>query len=222
MKILEKKTKSSFDVSKYLIYALLALVCDVMPLRKINRSIAFNLINDFDINKNIAFKTLYKLCDKKNKISIEDLGYFIGPIINSGGRLSNSNLAADLLISDNHLTVENRSLELIKLNNKRKNIENKILNEINFEKISKENKDVIIYYNSSINEGIIGIIASRLKDCFNKPSIVITNSKNSLKGSARSTINYNIGTVIKKLVDKKLLESQLITKSYLFFLNNSL
>ncbi len=206
LKILEKKTKSSFDVSKYLIYALLALVCDVMPLRKINRSIALNLINDFDINDNIAFKTLYKLCDRKNKISIEDLGYLIGPIINSGGRLSNSNLAADLLISDNNSIVKNRSLKLIKLNNKRKKIENEILKEINFEKISKENKDVIIYYNSNLNEGIIGIIASRLKDYFNKPSIVITNSKNSLKGSARSTINYNIGTVIKKLVDKRLLE----------------
>ncbi len=77
LKILEKKTKSSFDVSKYLIYVLLALVCDVMPLRKVNRSIALNLINDFDINSNIVFKTLYKLCDKKGKISIDDLAYLM-------------------------------------------------------------------------------------------------------------------------------------------------
>ena len=55
-----------------------------MPLRKVNRSIALNLINDFDINDNIAFKTLYKLCDKKGKISIDDLAYLIGPIINLG------------------------------------------------------------------------------------------------------------------------------------------
>ena len=206
LKILEKKIKSSFDVSKYLIYVLLALVCDVMPLRKVNRSIALNLINDFDINSNIAFKTLYKLCDKQGKISIDDLAYLIGPIINSGGRLSNSNLAAELLISNNQSIVQNKSLKLINLNNKRKKIENEILNEINFKKISKENKDVIIYYNANLNEGIIGIIASRLKDYFNKPSIVITNSKNSLKGSARSTINYNIGTVIKKLLDKGLID----------------
>ena len=206
LKILEKKTKSSFDVSKYLIYVFLALVCDVMPLRKVNRSIALNLINDFDINSNIAFKTLYKLCDKKGKISIDDLGYLIGPIINSGGRLSNSNLAAELLISNNQSIVQNKSLKLINLNNKRKKIENEILNRIDFKKISKENKGVIIYYNSNLNEGIIGIIASRLKDFFNKPAIVITNSKNFLKGSARSTINYNVGNVIKKLLDKGLIE----------------
>ena len=44
-------------------------------------------------------------------------------------------------------------------------------------RLEKENKNVIIYYNANLNEGIIGIIASRLKDYFNKPSIVITNQK---------------------------------------------
>ena len=104
------------------------------------------------------------------------------------------------------MLLKKKSLELIKLNNIRKNIENKILNEIDFEKLEKENKDVIIYYSSKIKEGLIGIIAARLKDYFNKPSIVITSSQNILKGSARSTVNYNIGNVIKKLIDRKLIE----------------
>ena len=51
----------------------------------------------------------------------------------------------------------------------------------NFQKIEKENKDVVIYYNPNINEGLIGIIAARLKDHFNKPSIVITASNELLK-----------------------------------------
>ena len=73
-------------------------------------------------------------------------------------------------------------------------------------KIEKNNKDIIIYYNRNINE-TYWIIASRLKDYFNKPAIVITNSKNILKGSARSTINYNIGNVMKKMIDEKIIES---------------
>ena len=93
-------------------------------------------------------------------------------------------------------------LNLIKLNNKRKEIETLILNEIDFQKIEKENKDVIIYYNPNINEGLIGIIAARLKDYFNKPSIVITASNELLKGSARSIYNYNIGRVIKNSLDQ--------------------
>ncbi len=207
LEILNKKIKSSFNLSNYLIYVLLALVCDVMPLRKINRYIALNLIKNFKIKDNIVFKTLYELCEKKNNLTIEDLGFFIGPIINSGGRLSNSRIAANLLISENFNIVKKKSLELIKLNNKRKEIENKIFNEINFQKLENENKDIIIYYSSKIKEGLIGIIASRLKEYFNKPSIVITKSQNILKGSARSTVYYNIGNIIKKLLDQKLIEN---------------
>ena len=56
-----------------------------------------------------------------------------------------------------------------------------------------------------MNEGLIGIIASRLKDYFNKPSFVITNSNDLLKGSCRSTEDYNIGKIVKKLYDKKII-----------------
>ena len=207
LEILVKKIKSSFNISHYLIYVLLALVCDVMPLRKINRYIALNLINNFKIKDNIVLKTLYEINKKKNNLTIEDLGFFIGPIINSGGRLNNSKIAADLLISENFDIIKKNSLELTRLNNVRKVIEKNLLNEINFKEIEKNNKNVIIYYRPNINEGLIGIIASRLKDYFNKPTIVITNSKNILKGSARSTINYNIGNVIKKMMDEKIIES---------------
>lgn len=205
--ILITKIKSSFNLSNYLIYVLLALVCDVMPLRKINRTIALNTINNFKIKDNIVFKTLYEEYEKKKTLTVEDLGFFIGPIINSGGRLFNSEIAANLLISEDSVVVKDKSKELIKLNIKRKEIENKILNEINFNTILKQKKDIIIYYNPSIHEGLIGVIASRLKDYFNKPSIVITNSKNTLKGSARSTNNYNIGHVIKELIDKGIIKN---------------
>jgi single-stranded-DNA-specific exonuclease len=177
-----------------------------MPLRKINRYIGLNIFKDFKIKDNVVFKTLYELSNKRNNLTIEDLGFFIGPIINSGGRISDSRIAVDLLVSKDLNFVKTKSCELIELNNTRKDIEKKILNEINFDKLEKENKDIIIYYNSTIKEGIIGIIASRLKDYFNKPSIVITSSHNVLKGSARSTINYNIGNVIYRLINKKLIE----------------
>ena len=65
-------------------------------------------------------------------------------------------------------------------------------------------KNVIIYYDNSLNEGLIGIIAARLKDHFNKPSIVITKSNNILKASARSTTINNIGGLIKLLIYNKL------------------
>ena len=204
-KVIQKK-KSKFNLSEFLIYVLLATVCDVMPLRKFNKILASNVIRNFKLENNLAFKTIFdQLCLKK-KLTVDDLGYLIGPIINSGGRLGFSNFGTELLSSNNIKTLQKKSLQLINLNNKRKKLEKKILDEINFEEINKENKNVIIYKNNKIHEGLIGIIASRLKDYFNKPSIVLTKSKHILKASARSTKNYNIGKIIKVLIEKNIVE----------------
>ena len=201
-----KKNNSNFKIDNYLIYVLLATVCDVMPLRKINKIIASNVIKNFRINDNAVFKFIFDQLGLNKKFSIDDLGFLIGPIINSGGRLGFSNYGTELLTTDDPKLIQTRSIELIKLNEKRKILEQNILDEIDYEKINKLNQKVIIYYDADINEGLIGIIAARLKDYFNKPSIVITKSNNTLKASARSTSNYNIGNLIKSLIDNKIIE----------------
>ena len=205
--LLIKSSKNKINIREYLIYVLLATVCDVMPIRKLNRLISIIALKEFNIEKNLAIKELFNLNNKKSKISINDLGYLIGPILNAGGRLGKSNYATELLSSDDPKIINERSIELIKLNEKRKKIETTIMNEINFFDIEKENKDIIVYYNPNINEGLIGIIAARLKDYFNKPSIVITASGDILKGSARSIYNYNIGQAIKNLLDNDIILS---------------
>ena len=201
-----KSIGSDFKINNYLIFVLLATVCDVMPLRKINKIIASNVIKGFKINDNGVFKFIFKQLSLNKKLSIDDLGFLIGPIINSGGRLGFSNYGTELLTTDDPKLIQKRSIELIKLNEKRKILEQNILDEIDYEKINKQNQKVIIYYDANINEGLIGIIAARLKDYFNKPSIVITKSNNTLKASARSTSNYNIGNLIKSLIDNKIIE----------------
>jgi single-stranded-DNA-specific exonuclease len=195
---LSKKMKSEFKIKDYLLYVLFATICDVMPLRNLNRLIAIETLRDFKIDTFFFLKTIYDIMNIKSKITINQIGYLIGPILNSGGRLNKSNYATELLVSDNDEFILKRTNQLIVLNEKRKKIEENILRNINFTKIAKQNKDVVIYYDPSINEGLIGIIAARLKDYFDKPSIVITNSNNILKGSARSINNFNIGSIISK------------------------
>ena len=207
IEIIIQKTKSNFKISNFIIYVLLATICDVMPLRKINKIIARNTINNFKIQKNLALDYIFEQYSLKKKLTVDDLGFLIGPIINSGGRLNSSNYGVELLSTDNFEIIKDRSRKLIALNNKRKIIEQNILDKINFEKIKQDNKNVIIYYKENLNEGLIGIIASRLKDFFNKPSIVITKSNNKFKASARSTTNYNIGNLIKLLIDNKIIDS---------------
>ena len=196
---------NKINIREYLIYVLLATVCDVMPLRKLNRLISIIALKEFDMELNLPIKELYNLNNKKNKININDLGFLIGPILNAGGRLGKSNYATELLSSDNPKIINDKSIELIMLNEKRKKIERIVLDEIDFSKIEKDNNDVIIYFNPSINEGLIGIIAARLKDYFNKPTIVITTSGEVLKGSGRSIYDYNIGRVIKSSLDNKII-----------------
>jgi single-stranded-DNA-specific exonuclease len=201
-----KKTGSDFKITNYLIYVLLATICDVMPLRKINRIIALNVIKNFKIKDNSVFKFIFDQLGLNKKLTIDDLGYLIGPIINSGGRLGFSNYGVELLTTNDSRLMQRRSIELIKLNEKRKLLEKNLLDEIDYEKINKNNKNVIIHYNPNMNEGLIGIIAAKLKDLFNKPSIVITKSNNILKASARSTSKYNIGNLIRLLIDKNIIE----------------
>ena len=101
------------------------------------------------IKNNLAFKTIFNQLGLKKKLTVDDLGFLIGPIINSGGRLGFSSFGTELLTSNNTITLQKKTSELINLNNKRKKLEKNILNEINFKKISKENKNVIIYYNNA-------------------------------------------------------------------------
>ena len=126
-----KINKSNFKLSKFIIYVLLATICDVMPLRKINKIIGRNVIKDFNLKDNAALNYLLNQNNLKKKITIEDLGFLIGPIINAGGRLNYSNYGVELLSSDDQKIIKDKSIKLIELNEKRKKIEQDILVQIN-------------------------------------------------------------------------------------------
>ena len=200
------KEKLKNDFNQNLIYVLLATVCDVMPLRYINRIIAKNILQNFDFNKNYFFKKLFEISKINRPLNIEDLGFLIGPMINSSGRIGNPNKAVNLLIATENKLVDKLISELIELNKKRKNIEENIIKSLDFSKINNENTDVIILILNSVNEGLIGILASKIKEYFNKPSIVFTQSGNYLKGSGRSTENFNMGQLIKLGIDKDIIK----------------
>lgn len=200
------KEKLKNDFNQNLIYVLLATVCDVMPLRYINRIIAKNILQNFDFNKNYFFKKLFEISKINRSLNIEDLGFLIGPMINSSGRIGNPNKAVNLLIATDNDLVDKLISELIELNKKRKDIEENIIKSLDFSKINNKNTNVIILILNSVNEGLIGILASKIKEYFNKPSIVFTQSGNYLKGSGRSTENFNMGQLIKLGIDKDIIK----------------
>ena len=97
--IINKKLNSKFELDNYFIFILISTICDLMPLRGFNRkilSIGFkNLV--------IKNKGLKKLISKnlKKKLSYQDIGFKIGPLINSSGRISKANDVVELFLSQN-------------------------------------------------------------------------------------------------------------------------
>ena len=90
-------------------------------------------------------------------------------------------------------------------NKERKILESELLNKILNSNYENSKDPVIVLYGENWHEGIIGIIASRIKEKFNKPSIIISVNKNIGKGSARSIVGFDIGTMIISAVEKKIL-----------------
>jgi single-stranded-DNA-specific exonuclease len=197
-----KKYKVKKSIQDSMIYVLLGTVADVMPMKGINKILAKNVLLHFDISKNLILKNLFKILEIKNRLTLNDLGYKIAPLINAAGRLENANIVIELFTTKLEEKIYKISNNLFKLNNRRKLIEDKILDKLDYLNLYNE-KGVLFIYNQNLHEGIIGILASRLKDYFNKPCFVITKSGNILKGSARSTSNFNIGEYIQNAVNLK-------------------
>ena len=199
----KNKENIKFNLSKYLIYAALGTICDVMPLRGINRYLSIEAINSFNLNEENSFSHILKLKKINRKLTIDDLGYLIGPVLNSGGRLGKSKLATKLLISEDKKEVEKISTELLYTNEKRKIIEDKTLQKI--EKKIDLNKNYIFHVEDSISEGILGIIAARLAEKYNRPVVLATYSGNIIKGSARSIEEIDIGKILLNLKQNNIL-----------------
>jgi len=193
-----KLTNDVFSIQNNLILVLLATVSDVMPIRGINKILSKKVLSEFDIDKNFVLKNISKKLNIKKKLELYELGYKIGPVVNAAGRLANANQIIELLTTKSSNQISEIVENICKLNDKRKSIENRILNELKLEKFNDE-KGIIFIYKSNLHEGLIGIIAARVKEYFNKPCFVLTNSNNILKGSARSTADFNIGELIQKL-----------------------
>ncbi len=229
-----KKKKLNLNFSNNLHLVLLTIVSDVMPLRKINRIIANKVLKNINLTQEHFFKRVFKVKEIKKKLDIDDFGFLFGPIINSAGRLDDPNYIVKLFTSTN-IDIKDEIIDkLISLNEKRKKIENDIINKIDFKKIETSKSPIIIYDDLNISEGLIGIIAAHLKNYFNKPTVIFTKSGKILKGSARSIKNFSIGKSVKKALDYKLLESggghnlaagftikKENLKKFKYFLNNS-
>ena len=175
----------------------LGTICDVVPLVGINRLLVQKGLEVFSKKPNIGLTALIDKANINNKISTYDLGFKLGPRINAGGRLGKSKHGTALLTCEDEAKAADIATELDNFNKERQTIEAHILktaiDSLTSEQIDKK---IIFAYGQDWHEGVIGIIASRIKQKFKKPCIVFSAKNGIAKGSGRSIKGIDLGNLI--------------------------
>lgn len=189
------------EARKYIEYAAISTVCDVVDLIGENRIIVKNGLRMLNNTSNIGLIALINETGINNKrISAYHLGFVIGPEINATGRLESATLALELLLEKNEALAKEKAKRLHELNTERQRMTQDSV-ELLEEQILADgmNKDkILVLYNPDIHESIAGIAAGRIKEKFNKPTIVLTKGKEMPKGSGRSIEGYNMFEELSK------------------------
>ena len=192
------------DLIEYLDLVSLGTVCDVVPLTGINRAIVKQGLKILKSKKNLGLKTLLDVSKVESSPTPYHLGYIIGPRINAGGRVGKCSHGANLLLNKNPKDAFALATELESYNKERQILEKELLGEA-IREAYKIKDPVIVLGGTNWHEGVIGIIASRIKDKFNKPTIVFSKNLELAKASARSVSGFDIGTAIIAAVQEGLL-----------------
>lgn len=200
----EKCNIPSVELASLLEIAAIATVCDVMDLVDENRIIVKNGLELLKETQNHGLRALMEASNiNKSKLSAYHLGFIIGPCLNASGRLDSAKKGLRLLLAQTETEAKTLAKELKELNDIRKEMTVRGLEqavEIVENSTIKDDK-VLVVYLEDCHESLAGIIAGRLREKYNKPSIVLTSAENKVKGSCRSIEQYNIYEELSKCKD---------------------
>lgn len=193
---------------KLIEFVAIATVCDVVDLIDENRIFVKNGLEMLNNSKNIGINALKKACGLEDKeITAYHLGFVIGPCLNASGRLDSAKKGLELLLMEDDEEAKNLAQEIVDLNDARKHMTkegvDRAINIIDSTDINNDN--ILVVYIPDIHESLAGIVAGRVKEQYNKPTIILTKSEEGVKGSARSIEEYNMFEGLlacKELLDK--------------------
>ncbi len=197
---LNEKLHIGFDVNSYLDLACVGTVCDVMPLTGENRIIVKYGLERIANTSNTGLKVLLENCNIANKkITTFDVGFIIGPRINAAGRLDNALEAVKLFATENRANARIFAQKLEALNQSRQ--ETTINMQLEAESLLGEVTDqrkLLFVYAQNWSEGVIGLVAGRLTEKYNRPAICATIIDEQVVASARSIRSFNITQALEK------------------------
>jgi single-stranded-DNA-specific exonuclease len=175
----------------------LGTVADVARLKGLNRAFVTQGLRIMSGRQNVGLNALAEAARLVKPPSCRDLGFALGPRINAGGRVGKSDLGVRLLTSTDPEEAREIAVELDRLNEERRAIEMLVCEQAE-EQASKVNgAPVITVMSAGWHQGVIGIVAGRLKERFGKPAIVIAQTEDGTgKGSGRSISGVDLGAAV--------------------------
>ncbi|ABK61841.1 MULTISPECIES: single-stranded-DNA-specific exonuclease RecJ [Clostridium] len=183
------------DAYKFIEIAGIGTICDVVDLVSENRIIAKNALKMMKSTSNLGLQCLMNaLGINKEEIKSYNIGFMIGPCINATGRLDTAALSVELLITKDEERAKELANILYDLNKTRQEMTTRNVEEIIdvVENSSYRQDKVLVIYKEDIHESIAGIVAGKIRERFNVPTIILTKGKEMPKGSGRSIEEYNL------------------------------
>ena len=191
----EKYGISAQEAYKLLEFAAIATVGDIMELQDENRILVKEGLKRIHHTKNIGLKSLIEVNGlERDSINAYHIGFVLGPCINAGGRLDTAKRALELFSSEDKESADRLAGDLKALNDSRKELTKEGVDEAIRQVLEtgRRSERVLVVYLPDCHESIAGIIAGKVKEHFYRPTIVLTDAENGIKGSGRSIPGYNM------------------------------
>ncbi len=181
---------------EFLDLAALSTICDVAPLELENRIIVKKGLEILAQRKNQGVKAMAQSAGIKTRaLNVGHVGFMLGPRINAAGRMSSPEIALRLLMTENAKEAESLAAVVEEENKTRQKEERQMIKEAieETERVMNFNRDrVIVVGREGWHQGVIGIVASRLVDKYNRPAVVIAFQDGKGKGSGRSIKGFHL------------------------------
>ncbi|MCQ2507647.1 MAG: single-stranded-DNA-specific exonuclease RecJ [Dorea sp.] len=179
----------------------IATVGDVMELIDENRIFVKEGLQMLSRTHNKGLQSLIDICGlDRNKITAYSIGFVLGPCINASGRLDSAKMSLELLLAKTKGEADRLAGELKALNDSRKNLTTEAVEQGKemIEASSLKQDRVLVLYLQGCHESLAGIVAGKIREAYYKPTLVITDGEEGLKGSARSIDDYHMYEELNK------------------------
>ncbi len=202
---LDQRFGKGDGADRYATFAAVGTVADIMPMLGENRYIVHRGLGNLKNTGCLGLKALIDRCVGERPIDTSTVGFVIAPRINAAGRMGAASTGVDLLTTRSVERAQELVSDLCAENNHRQEIENRILDEAvaMIEQDPKNAKrSAIVLWNRDWHNGVVGIVASRLKDRYGKPCILFSINEDYAKGSGRSVRPFNLFEALERLSNR--------------------